>query len=193
MIGVSLSSFTGLNAQEPKALESPYYIFPRTDGQHLDISADWQLSFKDKPVAAPSELRDNSWFVVAYPTSVQMAHYKAGKLGDPYKNMNAVEHSKLVQKVWYYKKEFVMPASAKGNNILLNFDGIDYFAKVWLNGKLLGTHRGIFGGPVIDIGTDVIYGAKNELMVEVLSANYENSNYDNRKMNFLIWSCISIS
>ena len=115
-----------------------------------------------------------------------MAHFKAGKLGDPYKHLNAREHEKLEQKVWYYKKEFKLPAQANGKNILLNFDGIDYFAKVWLNGNLLGTHTGIFGGPVIDISDRVSYDKANDLIVEVISANYQNPGYDNRKPGKII-------
>ncbi|WP_080903528.1 sugar-binding domain-containing protein [Parabacteroides sp. Marseille-P3160] len=171
---------TTLYAQE-KVLESPYYVFPRTEEQHIDLSPGWLLSAKDKPVADLNELNENNWFTVAYPTSVQMAHFKAGKLGDPYKHLNAKEHEKLEQKVWYYKKEFSLPDEAKGKNILLNFDGIDYFAKIWLNGKLLGTHQGIFGGPVIEISKEASFGGNNELIVEVISANYNNPNHDSRK------------
>lgn len=170
----------GLYAQE-KGLESPYYLFPRTGEQHLDLSGDWSLSGKDKPVMNLTELQGNDWFNVGYPTSVQMAHFKAGLLGDPYKFLNAREHEKLEQKVWYYKKEFVLPTSAKENSLLLHFDGIDYFAKIWLNGKLLGTHEGIFGGPVVDITKEVIFGKKNDLIVEVISANYNRPDYESRK------------
>lgn len=180
-INVILLFITTLLQAQNKPLESPYYIFPRSGTGHIDLSADWKLTSTDDSISSPSALRSNEWFTVSYPTSVQMAHFKAGKLGDPYKNLNAREHEKLEQKVWYYKKEFTLPANAKGNNILLNFDGIDYFAKVWLNGTLLGTHRGIFGGPNIDVADVVSFGQTNELLVEVISANYRNPDYDNRR------------
>lgn len=186
IIGIWLVSCMSIHAQETKKLESPYYIFPRSGNQHIDLSANWQLSSKEKPVVNPSEVNENKWISVAYPTSVQMAHFKAGILGDPYKHLNAREHEKLEQKVWYYKKEFKLPAESKGKNILLNFDGIDYFAKVWLNGNLLGTHTGIFGGPVIDISDEVSYDKTNDLLVEVISANYQNPNYDNRNPGTII-------
>lgn len=179
---LGLASFFDLQAQNlaqgQNSLESPYYIFPRTGDQHLDISTGWLLGSMDKPVASPTELQGISWIEVACPTSVQMAHFKAGKSGNPYQHMNALEYKRLEQKVWYYKKEFMTPASAKGNHVLLNFDGIDYFAKVWLNGKLLGTHSGIFGGPVIDVSSDVTLGGKNELVVEVISANYSQPDFN---------------
>ncbi|MDR1524982.1 MAG: hypothetical protein LBS79_06995 [Tannerella sp.] len=168
----------GMKAQDVvRQLESPYYVFPRSGVRHVDLSADWQLASEDNPVADIKELDDNDWIKVSYPTSVQMANFKAGKLGDPYAHLNARDHEKLEQKVWYYRKNFTIPEQAGGDNILLNFDGIDYFAKVWLNGVLLGTHRGIFGGPSVDISKTVKYGAGNELLVEVLSANYGNPGF----------------
>lgn len=186
-IGHSIFSLPNLTAQEKTTnLEFPYYVFPRSGNQHIDLSADWQLGAKKNPIASLSELNNMDWINVEYPTSVQMAHFKAGKLGDPYKNLNALEHEKLEQKVWYYKKEFTLPAQAKGNSIMLNFDGIDYYAKVWINGKLLGNHTGIFGGPTIDVSNEVQYGANNTVVVEVISANYKNQDFDNRNPGKII-------
>lgn len=45
--------------------------------------------------------------------------------------------------VWF-KKEFGRVAVAKDEDAILGFAGVDYFAKVWLNGKLLGEHEGYF-------------------------------------------------
>lgn len=68
----------------------------------------------------------------------------------------------------------------------MNFDGIDYFAKVWLNGIELGKHRGIFGGPVIDVSENLNYGGDNELIVEVISANYGKTSFNpNRPGNIV--------
>lgn len=161
-----------------KSLENPYYIFPRTEKQQIDLSLSWELTSMEDSITGLAELRGNEWFTVAYPTSVQMAHYKAGKLGDPYKHLNAREHEKLEQKVWYYRKSFTVPDNAKGNNLLLCFDGIDYYSKVWLNGELLGNHRGVFGGPNIDITGKVKHHVENELLVEVKSANLRKPDFN---------------
>ncbi|MNS27045.1 Beta-glucuronidase [compost metagenome] len=42
---------------------------------------------------------------------------------------------------WYHRA-FEVPADWAGREIALRFDAVDYEAKVWLNGKLLGTHEG---------------------------------------------------
>lgn len=166
---------------QQKDLESPFYVMPRSGAQHIDLSGDWLLSPEDTPITNLEALDNNEWFNVAYPTSVQMAHFKAGKLGNPYMHLNALAHEKLEQKVWYYKKTFTIPSDVKGNNILLSFDGIDYFAKVWLNGTVLGIHEGIFGGPIIDVSKKVNYNGPNELIVEVRSANYGHPDFEPRK------------
>jgi len=45
--------------------------------------------------------------------------------------------------VWF-KKDFGRVAPAADEDAILRFSGADYFAKVWLNGKLLGGHEGYF-------------------------------------------------
>lgn len=161
-------------------LESPYYVFPRQGNQHIDLAADWLLTSAEDTVKSLDALADNEWFKVAYPTSVQMAHFYAGKLGNPYEHMYALEHEKLEQKAWYYKRQFDLKELRPGERALLCFDGIDYFAKIWVNGKVMGKHRGIFGGPSIDV-TDWVVVGHNEVIVEVLSANYRNPSFENRK------------
>jgi len=45
--------------------------------------------------------------------------------------------------VWF-RRSFTVPASFAGKRVRLQFEGVDYFAKVWLNGELLGEHEGYF-------------------------------------------------
>ncbi len=45
------------------------------------------------------------------------------------------------QKVWYRKK-FEVPQDWKGQNVILHFQAVDWESSVWINGKLVGTHKG---------------------------------------------------
>jgi len=45
--------------------------------------------------------------------------------------------------VWY-KHVFKLPQSFSGKRVLLKFGAVDYEAKVWVNGKLVGVHKGGF-------------------------------------------------
>ena len=46
---------------------------------------------------------------------------------------------------WWYRKEFVLPASDQGKTIWLNFHGINYRANVWLNGKQIANSNDMAG------------------------------------------------
>ncbi|MHA1378387.1 MAG: glycosyl hydrolase 2 galactose-binding domain-containing protein [Candidatus Helarchaeota archaeon] len=63
--------------------------------------------------------------------------------------------------VWYRRTFRVQPES----NYSLIFQGVDYFAEVWLNGVYLGIHEGFFAPFQFDI-TKLI-GEKNYLAVKV--------------------------
>lgn len=51
---------------------------------------------------------------------------------------------------WWYRNQFKIPRDA-GNKAVVVFEGVDYFAQVWLNGKYLGEHEGYFGRFEFDI------------------------------------------
>lgn len=160
---------------DAQTLSQPYYISPRSGGQHIDLSSDWLLAWRDRQVSGIEELDAQSkWLTVKYPTSVQMALYHAGELPHPYEHLNSEKYRWVDEKVWYYRKSFRLPETAQGQFVFLAFDGIDYFARVWLNGHLLGEHEGMFGGPVIEIGKSARYGADNQLAVEVRAGNWGN-------------------
>ncbi len=52
--------------------------------------------------------------------------------------------------VWY-KKELDIPANWKGKTVLVHFGAVDYFARVWVNGKFVGEHRGGYTPFSVDI------------------------------------------
>ena len=106
------------------------------------------------------------------PSSVQWALFRAGKLPDPYAHQNSKQYTWVVEKVWYYRRNFETPPGARGQYVFLRFDGIDYFARIWLNGTLLGRHEGMFGGPEVEVSNLLRDGSRNDLVVEVKAANF---------------------
>lgn len=183
--------FTQVIRAQEVSLAQPYYITPRTGNQHVDVMNDWELGYTDAALKTVTDLKTiTNWIKVAEPTTVQIALTKAGKLPHPYYNLNAKEHAWVDKKVWYYRKQVQLNQSAvQGKYVFLCFDGLDYFAKIWLNGQLLGTHEGMFGGPAVEVSKLVKTGGANELVVEVRSANYGNwDKFDYRKPGRIIKS-----
>ncbi len=52
--------------------------------------------------------------------------------------------------VWY-KRELKIPDHWKGQTVLVHFGAVDYFARVWVNGKFVGEHRGGYTPFTVDI------------------------------------------
>ena len=66
--------------------------------------------------------------------------------------------------IGWYRKTFTLPASAKGREITLLFDGAYMNADVWLNGRHLGTHPYGFTSFYYDITSALNYGAQNNVL-----------------------------
>ena len=65
--------------------------------------------------------------------------------------------------VWY-KRELDIPADWKGKSILVHFGAVDYFARVWVNGKFVGEHRGGYTPFSVDI-TDALQEEGNSIVL----------------------------
>jgi beta-mannosidase len=70
-------------------------------------------------------------------------------------------------KEWWYRKSFNIPAEDAGKLVRLQFDGVDYFSTVWLNGQKLGDHEGASEGFSFDVSKQLKYGAENTLVIKV--------------------------
>ena len=73
---------------------------------------------------------------------------------------------------WWYRTEFEVPASYQGKQVWLSFEGINYRANVWLNGKQIASEKnmaGMWRTWEFNV-TDAIHpGEKNALAVEVFA------------------------
>lgn len=68
-----------------------------------------------------------------------------------------------------YRREFSIPENWKEKDILLNFEGVDYHAIVYLNGEKVGDHKGAFDHFFFNI-TPYLTEGKQELVVKVQDA-----------------------
>ena len=71
---------------------------------------------------------------------------------------------------WWYRREFIVPMGPGLTRARLEFDGINYRANIWLNGKKIGDASSIYGAYrrfAIDVTADVKMAEKNVLAVEV--------------------------
>jgi beta-galactosidase/beta-glucuronidase len=68
--------------------------------------------------------------------------------------------------VWYHRT-FTIPRGWKGRNVLLNFGAVDWEAKVFVNGKEVGSHRGGYDSFSFDITNALKPSGEQEIVVVV--------------------------
>ena len=78
------------------------------------------------------------------PCIVQAALFEAGRIEDPYYEMNNEKILWIEQKEWWFCKEFTVDEVQPDQVFHLLCEGIAYRADVWLNGISLGRVEGMF-------------------------------------------------
>lgn len=159
----------------------------------LPLKNGWQLQSSERIKADGASIstprfESKGWMTVDVPTTVVAALVKRGIYPDPDFGMNLrslpgvsygigenfsnkpMPADSPFKVPWWYRKEFVLPASFKGQSIWLNFDGINYRANIWLNGKLIAKSDDVAGTwrtYRFDVTETAVVGKTNALAVEV--------------------------
>lgn len=134
--------------------------FPLRDGWALQSSA--KVSQKGDRISTPA-FRPQGWYTASVPSTVFAALVKQKVYPDPGYGMNLRQASGVTYPVgtnfsnlpmqpdspyavpWWYRKQFVLPASYRGKTVWLNLRGLNYKANIWLNGKLVANSDAIAG------------------------------------------------
>lgn len=152
-------------------LNCSLFIEKRTaEKRHLSLDGIWQYSIGETKCDHPETL--NYVSDMELPDSVAAGLYNNGTIEDPYVGTNSRQVRFISDKVWYFRKIFPVEKACSKEFAYLCFEGLAYYAKIWLNGELLGEHEGMLGGPVIEVSSCLNYGGENELIVETTACNY---------------------
>ena len=130
------------------------------------------------------------WISTTVPATVVAAQIAAGIYKDPYYGTNLRDLPGMTYPVggifarlpmsedspyhcgWWYRKEFVVPASVRGRTLWLRFKGINYRADVWINGKRIADTSQVAGAYrtyEFDVTDNVIAGKPNVVAVETFA------------------------
>ena len=111
---------------------------------------------------------NNDWVVATVPGTALVSYWNAGALPNPNFGDNQLMISESFFKSdFWYRDEFKVPLDFKGDRIFLNFDGINWKAEIFLNGKKIGRIDGAFIRGIFDV-TDLIKpGQTNSIAVLV--------------------------
>ena len=117
-------------------------------------------------IISKSGYKNNDWVVATVPGTALVSYWNAGALPDPNFGDNQLMISEsFFNSDFWYRNEFEVPANFKGERMFLNFDGINWKAAVFVNGKQTGKIDGAFIRGKFEV-TDLIKpGQKNTIAV----------------------------
>jgi beta-mannosidase len=104
---------------------------------------------------------------VTVPCTAQAGLLAAGKIEDPYFEMNNEKILWIEEKEWWYFREFTVPSDIKGQRYQLVFEGITYRADVFLDGITVGKLEGTFLRFFIDITKFARPGSTHKLALRL--------------------------
>jgi Exo-beta-D-glucosaminidase Ig-fold domain/Glycosyl hydrolases family 2/F5/8 type C domain/Glycosyl hydrolases family 2, sugar binding domain len=117
--------------------------------------------------------KNDDWIVATVPGTALVSYWNAGALPDPnYSDNQLMISESFFNSDFWYRNEFEVPANYKGSKMFLNFDGINWKAQVFVNGKNIGNIEGAFIRGKFDV-TDLIKpGQKNAIAVLILKNDH---------------------
>ena len=129
-----------------------------------------------------------AWHPATLPTTVFSALVAAGVYSDPYFGTNLrsapgvsynvgfnfsnapMPPDSPFRKPWWFRSEFTLPAEYRGKTLWLGFDGINFRANVWLNGRQIAASDQLAGAWrlfELDVTATAKPGGTNALAIEV--------------------------
>lgn len=115
----------------------------------LDLNGTWKVRWFDgqhgQPETYLGENADERTFIPAeVPGELHMDLERAGLIGDCNIGMNAQAARWVEEQVWLYRTKFDAPAESLESSAWLVFEGLDLYARIFLNGEEIGSHNNFF-------------------------------------------------
>ncbi|HEX7018698.1 MAG TPA: hypothetical protein VF159_01700, partial [Gemmatimonadaceae bacterium] len=164
--------------------------------QTLALHTDWRIQSSERAGTDGARISSatytpTGWIATTVPSTVVGAQVDAGMFKDPFFGMNFrrlpgvsyplgavfayrdMDPASPYAKPWWYRRAFTVPASWQGRRVILHFDGINYRANIWLNGRRVADSSAVAGGfrrYELDVTDLLRRSAPNVLAVEVFAA-----------------------
>jgi beta-mannosidase len=142
----------------------------------ISLDGVWKLQYFDFGVSMGQfrEDYDDSWWLDAkVPGEIHETLLNYGLIEDPFYGKNCDKREWVERVDWWYRHRFYVPEELRGKRVILVFEGLDTFAKVWLNGKRVADSEDMFIPISIDVSEKLRYGDFNILAVRLGAPWYE--------------------
>jgi exo-1,4-beta-D-glucosaminidase len=168
-------------------------------GETMNLTNDWSLQSSAKmeaggAVISTADFKPANWNAATVPSTVVGCLIEDGVYSDPFFGMNLrslpgmdypiganfsnrpMSGNSPFKVGWWYRREFSV-APPEGGQVWLDFEGINYRANVWLNGKLIADDKQVAGAYrtyEFNVTGSVLVGKTNVLAVEVFAPEPDN-------------------
>jgi len=152
-------------ARQPVWADTAPYTPPASPRATYNFNPGWKFVFGDTPGADQPAFDDSAWASVSLPhTWNETDSYRS------FISHGAGDRSEKMGIGWY-RKHFKLPASAAGQKVFLEFDGLRQAARFFLNGQPVGKYE----NGVSALGLDISAAAKFGDQDNVLAVKVDNS------------------
>jgi len=154
----------------------------------VSLDGIWKLKgfdgqYNRSPEAYCQNEADERTFIDAQvPGEVHLDLERAGWIEDCNVGMNTLSARWVEEQVWVYRRKFTAPPETVSKHAWLVFDGLDYAATIYLNGKSIGTHANAFVPCRLDVTGKLMEG-ENVVAVRIESGLYSVSEKSARDYN----------
>ncbi len=137
--------------------------FDDSNWDRLQVPVSWNIAGlqKDGSLKYGVPIYVNQWVIFKY--EIKPGDWKKGVMREPPKHYTTYNYR---NEVGSFRRSFDIPANWDGQEIFLNFDGVDSFFYLWVNGQYVGFSKNSRETARFDITRYAVRG-KNEVAVEV--------------------------
>lgn len=102
------------------------------------------------------------------------AAWKTVSLPHTWNNLDGQDGAGYLKTAAWYRKKIQIPSAYQGKKLYLRFGAANLVTSLYINGVLIGTHRGGYAAFIFDISSKVTLNAINTIAVKVDNTNSEN-------------------
>lgn len=119
--------------------------------QKINLATNWYIQSSDSiegkgDFVSSSQQSIENWYRATVPSTVMGVLTANGVFPDIFVGANIKDIDKTqFDKPFWYRNEFALPELNNNQHVSLCFDGISYYANIWLNGELIASKDSIYG------------------------------------------------
>jgi beta-mannosidase len=159
-------------------------LFSKSISDVVEINNNWEythFSYCHSDDEALEKSKESSWRKAQVPGDIHLDLQNDGILPDLYFGQNFYSSIWVEDEDFLVRNYFDAPVFYEGNAVYLDFEGLDTYATIWLNGVIIGKTHNMFMTYNFEI-TNYLKEKNNELIVRLASPMKEtNARFPNLK------------